>query len=174
MMFSLGTAAKAAGVSKSTIHRAVASGRMSARSKGSVGYEIDPAELFRVFPPRPKVHKDEESQRIAEPHSSETRSETIEQTGTPVAELLARVARLEAELQAARTMSEFEQRRAEELIALERQRAQDARHRAEELRQERDRWAAALEASQRQIMHLTDKAEAIERPRGWWPFRRSA
>jgi multidrug efflux pump subunit AcrA (membrane-fusion protein) len=173
MMFSLGTAAKAAGVSKSTIHRAVASGRMSARSKGSAGYEIDPAELFRVFPPQSEQEKANRAQEVAEPGSSETRGETIERSGMPVAELLARVARLEAELQAARTMSEFEQKRATELVAVERQRAEDARQRADELKAERDRWAAALEASQRQITHLTTKAETLEKPRGWWPFRRA-
>ncbi len=177
MMFSLGTAAKAAGVSKSTIHRAVASGRMSARSKGSAGYEIDPAELFRVFPPKSENGKGQFDQGVLEPGSSETRSETIGRSGTPVTEpvghLLARVAQLEAELRAARTMSELEQKRADELIALERQRAEDARQRADELRAERDKWSAALEASQRQITHLTTKASEIEKPRGWWPFRRT-
>jgi hypothetical protein len=162
-MFSLGMAAKAAGVSKSTIHRAVASGRMSARSKGTAGYEIDPAELFRVFTPK--------SQEVAEPGSSGTISETIERSGTPASEpvgqLQARVARLEAELQAARSMAELEQRRSEQLVASERQRAEDARQRAEEFRQERDRWAGIAEANQRII------AAKPERPRGWWPFRRA-
>ncbi|MBL0408437.1 hypothetical protein JKG68_31720 [Microvirga aerilata] len=46
--------------------------------------------------------------------------------------------------------------------------------RAEELRQERDRWASALEASQRQITDLTKKAESVS-GRGFlgW-LRRSA
>ncbi len=41
---------------------------------------------------------------------------------------------------------------------------------AEELKAERDRWAAALEASERQITHLTDKAAALEGPRDRSPF----
>ena len=38
----------------------------------------------------------------------------------------------------------------------------------EELKAERDRWAAALEASERQITHLTDKAAALEKTSGPW------
>ena len=52
MKFSLGQAAKETGLDKSTISRAIKSGRLSAQRKdGGSGYEIDPAELFRVFPP---------------------------------------------------------------------------------------------------------------------------
>jgi hypothetical protein len=40
---------------------------------------------------------------------------------------------------------------------------------AEGLKAERERWAAALEASERQITHLTDKAAAIEKSSSPWP-----
>lgn len=49
----LGEAAKAAGVSKATISKALAKGRLSYVSKDTAGYQIDPAELFRAFPPKP-------------------------------------------------------------------------------------------------------------------------
>ena len=49
-MFSQGQAAKAAGVSKSTISKALKSGKLSYVEKTSAGYKIDPAELFRVYP----------------------------------------------------------------------------------------------------------------------------
>jgi len=48
----LGEAAKQAGVAKSTISKALRSGRLSYVSKSAAGYEIDPAELHRVFPPK--------------------------------------------------------------------------------------------------------------------------
>lgn len=48
----LGQAAKETSVSKATISKALKSGRLSYVSKSSAGYEIDPAELFRVFPPK--------------------------------------------------------------------------------------------------------------------------
>lgn len=49
----LGQAAKEVTVSKATISKALKSGRLSYISKSAAGYEIDPAELFRVFPPKP-------------------------------------------------------------------------------------------------------------------------
>lgn len=48
--YSLGTAAKATGKSKTTIQRAIAQGRVSADRLDGGGYSIDPAELHRVFP----------------------------------------------------------------------------------------------------------------------------
>ena len=52
---------------------------------------------------------------------------------------------------------------------MEEQRAAWEFAQAEELKAERDRWAAALEASERQITHLTDKAAALEKSGGPWP-----
>ena len=51
-MLSLREAATAAGVSKSTIQRAIKSGRLSATRTDDGGYAIDPAELHRVYPAR--------------------------------------------------------------------------------------------------------------------------
>jgi hypothetical protein len=50
MILTLGQAAKAANVSKSTISRAIKEGRLSSNRNDSGEYEIDPAELFRVYP----------------------------------------------------------------------------------------------------------------------------
>jgi hypothetical protein len=50
MRLSLRDAAKHAGVSKTTILRAIKSGRLSAPRNEDGGYSIDPAELFRVYP----------------------------------------------------------------------------------------------------------------------------
>lgn len=49
MKFSIGQAARRTGKSKSTISRAIKSGRLSAHKSGST-YEIEASELFRVFP----------------------------------------------------------------------------------------------------------------------------
>jgi helix-turn-helix protein len=48
--YTLGQAAKAATVSKTTIQRAIKSGRLSASRQLDGSYVIDPAELHRVFP----------------------------------------------------------------------------------------------------------------------------
>lgn len=50
--FSLREAAQQARTSKSTILRAIQSGRLSAARTEAGGYAIDPAELFRVYPPK--------------------------------------------------------------------------------------------------------------------------
>jgi hypothetical protein len=53
-MLTLGAAARLAGVSKSTLARAIKAGRMSAASRRDDGsYELDPAEVTRCFPLRP-------------------------------------------------------------------------------------------------------------------------
>ena len=52
MYFSLGQAAKETGKSKSVIYNALKSGRLSGRHNDKGEWEIDPAELFRVFSPQ--------------------------------------------------------------------------------------------------------------------------
>ena len=49
---SLREAAKLAGRGKTTIHAAIHDGRLTAERNESGGYEIDPAELHRLFPLR--------------------------------------------------------------------------------------------------------------------------
>ena len=53
-MLSLSEAATTAGIAKSTIWRAIKTGRISASRTYMGTYEVDPAELFRVFPATPK------------------------------------------------------------------------------------------------------------------------
>lgn len=50
MKYTLGTASKATGKSKSTISRDIKSGKISAIHGDNGAYEIDPAELHRVYP----------------------------------------------------------------------------------------------------------------------------
>lgn len=49
-MLTLGQAAKDTGLSKTAIARAIKSGRLSANRTEQGEYQIDPAELFRVYP----------------------------------------------------------------------------------------------------------------------------
>lgn len=62
---SLGEAAKAAGIAKGTISKAIKSGRLSYVEKTTAGYKIDPAELFRVFPRKPG--QPTQNERLATP-----------------------------------------------------------------------------------------------------------
>lgn len=52
MKLTMGQAAREAGISKPTLSRAIKSGKVSATPTGTGGWEIDPAELFRAFPPK--------------------------------------------------------------------------------------------------------------------------
>ena len=50
----LGEAAKETGVQKSTLSKALKSGKLSYFEKTSAGYKIEPSELFRVYPRKPQ------------------------------------------------------------------------------------------------------------------------
>jgi predicted site-specific integrase-resolvase len=61
---SLKQAADAVGVDRSTVHRAIKSGKISATKNEFGVYDIDPAELHRVFPPvvADELHNKEKKQ----------------------------------------------------------------------------------------------------------------
>lgn len=50
MTYTLGEAAKATGLTKPTLSKAIKSGKISAVRNENGSYAIDPAELFRVYP----------------------------------------------------------------------------------------------------------------------------
>ena len=86
MKHTLGTAAKACGVGRTTILRAIKTGKISALKDDKGNYAIDPAELHRVFPPvAPEQIKEQQMERYA------TGNGTV---GTAV--LLAKIEGLEA------------------------------------------------------------------------------
>lgn len=72
MSYTLGEAAKAVGKSKTTLHRAIKSGRISANKTDDGSYSIDPSELHRVFPPVPPVTGAEAFLRNDTEHQSNT------------------------------------------------------------------------------------------------------
>jgi len=86
MKHTLGTAAKACGVGRTTILRAIKTGKISALKDDNGSYAIDPAELHRVFPPvAPEQIEEQQMERYA------TGNGTV---GTAV--LLAKIEGLEA------------------------------------------------------------------------------
>ena len=72
MSYTLGDAAKAVGKSKTTLHRAIKSGRISAIKSEDGSYSIDPSELHRVFPPVTAVTPTDTFQRNDTEHQSNT------------------------------------------------------------------------------------------------------
>ena len=73
MVYTLGQAAKAVGKGKTTILKAIKSGRISAKKNDIGEWQIDPAELHRVYQP-----VNENSSPTAENERKDTPSELIE------------------------------------------------------------------------------------------------
>lgn len=62
MFYTLGTAAKATGKTKTAIAESIKKGRISAIKDDFGRYQIDPAELHRVYPPLSEADRQEDSQ----------------------------------------------------------------------------------------------------------------
>ncbi len=118
--FSLREAAQQAGVSKSTVWRSIKSGRLSAARDDDGDFAIDPAELFRVFPPKQPDRAAERS----EGHDATAVASTETDAGDQF-----RVAALDAELRVLR-----------ELLAEMRASKEELRADLENVRLDRDHW----------------------------------
>lgn len=59
MVYTLGEAAKATGMSKATISKAIKNGRISASKDETGTFRIDPSELHRVYPPTVSTEREE-------------------------------------------------------------------------------------------------------------------
>lgn len=70
MAYTLGEAAKATGISKASISRAINSGRISAVKNEGGSFSIEPVELHRIYPPKSSATV------------SETPTETARNTGS--------------------------------------------------------------------------------------------
>tara|TARA_B100000767_G_scaffold215485_1_gene203033 strand:- start:51 stop:419 length:369 start_codon:yes stop_codon:yes gene_type:complete len=76
MKHTAGTAAKAVGKTKSTITKAIASGKISAIKNDKGAWEIDASELHRVFPPAPL--KTVEIEQLETPKGNSENSKEIQ------------------------------------------------------------------------------------------------
>lgn len=103
MEYSLMQAAERAGLSKATIHRAVKSGRLSARRGEGGAYRIDASELARVYP---------ETSHEPTAGQVESRPETAEMTAV----LQERVLSLETQLADAHEVGRRERETARDSI----------------------------------------------------------
>ena len=130
-MLTLGQAAKVARTSKTTLSRAIKAGRLSAERRDDGSYQIDPAELSRVFTVTPETG--DESGTVVR-HTTPDR-DTGETPATPDIELLTRQAALEAELTGLKAMvDELKQSR------------DQAQTQADQWRQQAERATIALAA----------------------------
>jgi len=58
----LGQAAEMCGWSKGAISKAIKSGKMSVHKKTKAGFQLDPAEVLRVFPKKQETEQNEQSE----------------------------------------------------------------------------------------------------------------
>jgi len=187
----LGEAEKEVGVTKSTISRAIKDGRLSAKRNEHGHFQIDPAELFRVYPPSSEhAQVDEQEQRNpprnatqqAVQHHTTQHNDSDEHEMVPW--LRKRLERAEEKL--SQTESLLEER---ELSLAELREAYnklpspetvEARLEAERIKMENDKlkaialqkqehekqsemWEASLSARKREIKKAREEANAISR-----------
>jgi excisionase family DNA binding protein len=141
-MLTLGQAARLTGTSKTTLTRAIKAGRLSATRRDDGGYQIDPAELARVF-----------DVATATPETGTATGNVVHQAtpgatpATPAADTL------QAELAGVRQLLKY----------LEAQ--------VDDLRHDRDGWRQQAEAAQRLLTHsqaAVPSPVAAAPARAWW------
>jgi hypothetical protein len=163
MYLTLGQAAKEAGVAKSTISKALSSGKLSYREKNSDGYKIDPAELFRVFPKTTKNRADETGSNDW-------------QLGDASSETLPYSAKFEIQLAGLKSLIAEKDRRIADLEADRAQLREDRHRLTENWQEERVRLLKLVEDQTCTVKMLTDERAKLvaEVQRTFWQrvFRR--
>jgi hypothetical protein len=157
MYFSLGQAAKEAGVAKSTISKALSSGKLSYTEKSPAGYKIDPAELFRVFP-------------RTSPNGSENQAKTDRKPDFTDMETAVYAATLEIQLTGLKHLITEKERRITDLESDRAQLRDDHYRQSQTWRDERDRLIKLIEDQGMTVKLLTDERtkQAVEAPRTLW------
>jgi excisionase family DNA binding protein len=136
----LGQAAKLAGVGKTTLTRAIKSGRLSADRREDGSYRIDPAELSRVYEISVETPATgNETGNVAHRATAGRDSRETAETTAQQAALDERIAGLQEIV-----------RRLDE--------------QARDLREERDAWRVQAENASQAVMLLTDQSSR----RSWW------
>jgi hypothetical protein len=149
MELSLGQAAKAAGVGKTTLARAIQSGKMSATRREDGSYAVDPAELTRAYPPRSEAAEMEATPGYAGHRTSAPRN--LDETEIRICN-----AALAAELKGLReTLDEM-------------------RKRVDDIGEDRDSWRDQAQRLLLAAPLVTPPPSRRTAHRGWWPFRLTA
>lgn len=176
---SLREAAEQAGVSKSTIFRAITSGRMSAPRDDLGNFAIDPAELFRVYPPKSDVAGSDIGAGDVPARSGTRDTGRDAPAHSADHELALRLATAEAQLAGVKDLLEAERKRGEEL-----------RRQAERWEMHAERLSLTLAAPKpdpvivapapnvvpagNEVTSAVPRGEIRFVPPAWWPWKRSA
>lgn len=144
-MVTLGEAARLTGLGKTTLARAIKAGRLSATRTDAGSYQIDPAELSRVYPfPAPTAAAGATVVATGLVVRDATRDATGETPGATAA--------LEAQIAGLRDVGEL------------------LRRQLDDVREDRDRWRGQAE---RLALAAPITTPALQfQSRSWWPWRR--
>ncbi len=144
-------AARAAGVSHTSVWRAIRKGKLSAERADDGTIRIDLSELLRVYP-----QANIERAREHAPDGSLNKAERAPDHAPEVSALRTLVDELQADKR--RLLSELDREREERMRAAE----------------ERARLLSVVEKQSEQVRLLTDQRERTARPRRWWQRWRRA
>ena len=139
MGYTLGQAAKAVGMSKTSILRSIKAGRISAGRNELGQWAIEPCELHRVYPP------------LTDENNTGNGTGERGATGghTALVEANARTSLLEQRISDLRTILD------------------DMRGQRDDFRKQRDAWQRQAEASQRALTDQREKAATAQSWWGW-------
>ena len=139
MGYTLGQAAKAVGMSKTSILRSIKAGRISAGRDEFGQWAIEPCELHRIYPPL----TDENDT------GNGTGERAVTGGDAALVEANARASLLEQRISDLRTIFD------------------DMRGQRDDLREQRDAWQRQAEASQRALTDQREKAATVQSWWGW-------
>lgn len=164
MGLTLRQAAELSGTSRSTIHRALKSGKLSGGRLEDGAWDIDPSELARVFP-----------WDIVEPAQRDSTGQKRDISGEREAVLAVRVEMLEHQLDRERdTIEDLRKRldRAEDrILALSAPAAEPMRQGRTDLDGARPSTLATAEAERDRLQGVVQSLTARQtKRRRWWPF----
>ena len=150
MTYSLKQAAEATGKSKPTILRAIQSGKISASKNDHDEWQIEPAELHRVYEP---------IKRNGTRNSTKSDNETVRNTNA----LQSEIDILREQIGHIKEMSERERSTLSQQI-------EDLRNDRDQWREQADKWQEQAKATTRLLEDHREKdvQKAAQRPAGFW------
>lgn len=159
MEYTLAGAAEATGVAKTTIFRAIKSGKLSARRLDDKTFRIDASELARVYPPKPPQQA-ERTTRNDPQHSAMVQDEPA--TPGTVQDSGGEAALLRLELRLVREQLEREREDRERERETTRETVEDLRRRLDGEQEERRNLQRLLAAPERVQEQSAVTAQTIE------------
>lgn len=156
--YTLGTAAKATGKSKSTLLDAIRKGKFSYVEKTTEGYKIDPAELHRVYP---KI-QDERSIESAEVNASTRLKEEIKRFETELYGVQSRLREKDTQLKDVATERDHWRQQATYLIEDRTKKETHVREQEEGFRQMERELRQRIEAEAKERVRVLEQLAAAQ------------